>query len=81
MSEYAGDYYSEELAAAFHIYTAADKLCVRRKHLDCGVLLPGIKDSFEMGRAKLEFERNAFGQVSGFRLSDEGANNIRFVKK
>lgn len=40
-----------------------------------------LKDSFEMGRAKLDFGRMTSGRVSGFRLSDEGASNILFVKK
>jgi hypothetical protein len=81
LAGYAGDYYSEELDAAFHIYTDGGQLCVRRKHPDCAALLPGLKDNFEMGRAKLGFDRAASGRVNGFRLSDEGANNIQFVKK
>jgi CubicO group peptidase (beta-lactamase class C family) len=81
LAGYTGDYYSEELDATFHIYTDGGQLRVRRKHSDCAALLPGLKDNFEMGRAKLGFGRAASGRVSGFRLSDEGANNIQFVKK
>ena len=80
LSAYGGDYFGEELDATFRVYSAGGKLYVRRKHVDPVMLTSGLKDQFEMGPAKLEFNRDPSGRVLSLKLSGQGVTNIQFMK-
>jgi CubicO group peptidase (beta-lactamase class C family) len=75
-----GRYASDELDTVYEIATKGDALEVRARLGEWRPLKPQVRDAFTEGGAKLEFDRDKRGAVTGFRLSAARSQNIRFVR-
>ena len=80
LAEYTGDYYSDELQAAYKIEVEEGKLVVRRRNAPALRLNPTLRDQFEVGGTNVSFTRDEQKRVSGFNLSAGRVKNIRFGK-
>jgi len=78
---YVGDYYSAELDTTYRIRTRGLEITVEHQRLPCTPLVPVGKDQLQADRrggGLLAFDRDACGQVTGFRLSGGRCRNLRF---
>ncbi len=84
LTEYIGDYYSDELGTTYTIVVKNSKLVAQhRRHSDM-LLNPTIEDRFEGPRwffGRIHFTRNKENQVAGFRLTGGRVRNLSFVKQ
>lgn len=82
LTEFAGNYYSDEIQAIYNITLQGDKLVLQRKNVD-GVtpLLAQLADAFSAaGTGNLRFTRNAQNRVTGFLLNTGRIRRLRFNK-
>ena len=81
LAEYEGEFYSEELATSYWISVReGDLVANHRRHGDIG-LIPSLRDEFRGDRwffQGVEFDRDANGAVTGFRVSNGRSRNLRF---
>lgn len=80
LSAYAADYYSEELAATYHIRSKNEALYLDFITAPTSPLIASRQDEFITGGLELEFFRDKRGRVAGFKLSDKGAKDILFKR-
>jgi len=80
MEQYTGNYYSTELEATYRIYVDKRKLMVHHMRLGDFELTPDIEDAgmFNGDVGRMQFEKNAQGKITGFKLSGGRIRNIRF---
>jgi CubicO group peptidase (beta-lactamase class C family) len=81
LADYAGDYYSDELGAAFKVLAKDGGLFLTAKHISEVKLMPTIKDEFTVGNLIITFVRDTQNRVSGFNLDGGRVKNIEFGKK
>jgi CubicO group peptidase (beta-lactamase class C family) len=80
MTQYAGDYYSEELPATFRLTVEGDGLKLVRANGKNQVLSPTGPDSFTIGAAtKLMFSRDG-AEITGFVLTQGRASGLIFTR-
>lgn len=79
MSEYAGEYYSEEAEAKFHVLIKNGKISIQQKPKTELALSPTYKDGFESPAGIIYFEREN-GKISSFKVSVGRARNVEFKK-
>lgn len=78
---YAGDYYSPELATRYRLYVDDDRLMLKLAEVDPMELTPMFDETFEHPDwGAFEFERDAGGAVSGFRLQSGRVRNLAFTR-
>lgn len=81
---FTGQFYSKELDTEYKIEIQEEKLLVKHPKMWPIELNPVKKDVF-LGNSwrfrSLVFEQNDHGVVTGFRVSTDRAENVRFVKK
>jgi CubicO group peptidase (beta-lactamase class C family) len=80
LSEYTGQYYSEELQIIFRIELKMDDLYLHYKNAPITPLKPVLPDIFRNGNSDFRFNRDEKGRVSGFRVYSWRAKNIQFKK-
>jgi CubicO group peptidase (beta-lactamase class C family) len=80
---YAGTYYSEELASEYKVDLVGDKLMLHHMRLGDFELQPdpAIADKFTSQIALVQFVKNDQGKVAGFRMSGGRVKNLRFDKR
>lgn len=81
LTDYPGDYYSEELCRHFQVLKECDSLILDRKNSKRENLEVVSRDLFKSINQSFEFTRNANNEVSGFNLGTERVKNIHFVKQ
>lgn len=81
LASFAGDYYSEELDATYHLRAEADTLFVKVGRRREGRLLPYEGDTFRAGLMTLRFQRDSSGTITGYLLDAGRARNFEFVRK
>ena len=84
LTEFRGDYWSEELETEYHILTAQDRLTIRHWRNEDVVLTPAGPDLFSGNPGwvdKVQFLRNPSGRISGFRISAGRVRGLLFTKK
>jgi hypothetical protein len=83
LGEYAGNYYSTELEATYRVYVDKGKLMVHHMRLGDFELVPDIATPgvFNGDTGHMQFEKDARGKVTGFKLSGGRIRNIRFDKQ
>jgi CubicO group peptidase (beta-lactamase class C family) len=81
LSAYAGDYYSAEIEATWHIAVDGDKLTAQINHAPPVPLAPAFRDAFFGPVGPMEFSRDAYGRVTGFAVRGGRVRNFRFAKK
>jgi hypothetical protein len=79
MSEYGGEYYSEEAEAKFHVLVKNGKLFIQQKPKPELQISPTYKDGFESPAGIIYFEREN-GKVASFKVSVGRARNVEFKK-
>jgi hypothetical protein len=83
LSDYTGEYISDELATEYNIKSQDGKLIMSHQRLKDMELTEIGKDKFSgtnTFRFELEFLRNG-QEVSGFQISNFGAKNVKFKRK
>jgi CubicO group peptidase (beta-lactamase class C family) len=81
LAEFAGDFYSPELATVYSFQQRGAALHFSHARLPETRLVPGdAADTFRLGGRTIRFERDVAGAVTGFRLSGGRVRNIAFVK-
>ncbi|HZX57229.1 MAG TPA: serine hydrolase domain-containing protein [Mucilaginibacter sp.] len=83
LGEYAGNYYSTELEATYRVYVDKGKLMVHHMRLGDFELVPDIATAgmFNGDTGRMQFEKDAQGKVTGFKLSGGRIRNIKFDKQ
>ncbi|MEX2114790.1 MAG: serine hydrolase domain-containing protein [Pirellulales bacterium] len=81
LSEYVGQYHSDEAEADFAVLADKGRLFVEGAHMPRQVLRPSISDEFTLGGGAMQFERSGDGQISGVRLSLPRIRRLWFAKK
>lgn len=81
LSDYAGEYVSEEIEPVFRVQVQGDKLMLLRMKYRTAPLQPVARDVFLTGPGSLHFTRNAQQQVTGFVLNLGRVRNFRMTKK
>lgn len=83
LADYSGRFYSDELETFYTASVSAGKLVFDHVRLGRIALTQTGRDRFA-GRiefpVEIEFTRNTAGEVSGFRVSNFGAKNVKFEK-
>lgn len=79
MSEYAGEYYSEEAEAKFYVGVKNGKVYIQQKPKTELLLSPTYKDGFESPAGVIYFEREN-GKIISFKVSVGRARNVEFKK-
>jgi len=80
LREYAGSYYSDELDTRYDLVLRAGSLRLGVGHNEEVAVAPMKKDVFGAESAKIEFDRDGKGRVSGFRVSTGRVLNLKFVR-
>ena len=80
LHEFAGEYYSEELAFTYQIATAGSDLFLRYENAPSEPLASLGRDKFRVGNRNMHFERDACGQLQGFSVSTDRAQNLHFAR-
>jgi hypothetical protein len=81
LEAYAGVFYCRELDATYRLKLGDDdQLVVTTTHSPEEALQSIFSDAFRYEHGNLVFERNADGEVTGFRLSAGRARNFEFVR-
>jgi CubicO group peptidase (beta-lactamase class C family) len=83
LAEYTGEYYSEELGTTYTLVVRDDALVATHVRHDPITLRPTAPDGFSgnvwfFGR--VQFERDAAGTITGFRLTSGRVRNLLFVR-
>ncbi len=81
LSEYQGQFYSEELQVTFETKLCKDKLHLVRKNAEPRYLKPLYLDYFQAGNLKVRFERNEDKEITSFLLDAGRVKNLRFAKR
>ena len=81
LTDYLGDYYSEELCQHFQFLKECDSLILDRKNSKREVLEVVSRDLLKGVHHSFEFIRNANNEVLGFNLGAGRVKNIHFVKQ
>ena len=78
----AGDYYSEEVGATYHVTYRDGRLSYAGHHIPTQVLVPIGVDTFRAGDQTVRFERSAPGAAAtGFTIGAGRALNFRFQRR
>jgi len=77
----AGDYYSDELDATYHVIAEGDHLVLRRPLAASPVLEAVDPNTFRAGQLVLHFERNGGDTAAAFTVQAGRVRNIRFRRR
>jgi len=83
MTQYTGNYYSAELETTYKLYMDKGNLMVHHIRLGDFELSPDMEtaDVFRGDAGRMQFDKDANGKVTGFKLSGGRIRNIRFEKQ
>jgi hypothetical protein len=82
LAAYAGDYYSEEVDATYHVAVDKGALVLSARHVPVQTLTATGPDTFRAGGGlTLHFERGAGQTPSAFTVEAGRVRNIRFAKR
>ncbi len=94
LSEYEGEYYSEELHTTYGVYVQQDRLCLKAPRVpelfqrnfrdppDENVLKHMGRDQFVRSYGTIEFSRDDKGKIAGFAIhAGDNLKNLRFSKR
>jgi CubicO group peptidase (beta-lactamase class C family) len=80
MSEYAGEYYSDEAQVTYFVIVKDNKLTLHQEPKNDSPLTPTYKDGFDAPFGNIYFERDKRNNISGFKVSVSRARNVSFRK-
>lgn len=79
-ARYVGEYYSEEAEARFFIKAEGTTVMLVQKPGTKWILTPQYKDGFSSPYGPLYFVRDAQNKITGFKVSQDRARNVSFIK-
>lgn len=79
LTEYAGDYCSEELDSRYHVAAADSTLLLTTGTSRALIARPVFPDAFVIGQLTVQFVRDSHG-VSGFEISHPRARRLAFTR-
>ncbi|NIN72257.1 MAG: serine hydrolase [Gemmatimonadetes bacterium] len=83
LEEYTGEYYSEELGATYTLVVRDDSLVATHVRHDPIPLTPSAPDAFSGDTwffREVEFERDADGSITGFRVTSGRVRGLLFIR-
>lgn len=83
LSEFTGEFYSDELATTYHFTIEDEKLVAKHSRLSDITLNPSKKDVFSGSTwyfGEVTFTRNAEGQITACKVSNGRVRNLNFNK-
>ncbi len=82
LTEFTGEYYSEELSTTYHFVLEEDKLIAKHQRLS-DIDLTAVKEDTFSGSTwffrQVEFTRGDDGKISGCKVSNGRVRNLKFV--
>lgn len=84
LSDYVGDYYSEELATTYHLVEQEGQLIAQHSRLSDIVLTPSKEDAFSGNSwyfGQIVFTRDSGGKIIACQVSNGRVRNLLFEKK
>lgn len=82
LAAYAGDYYSDEVDATYHVAVVDGALVFSARHIPVQTLTPVAPDTFRArGGLTLHFDRGAGAPPGSFTIEAGRVRNIRFVRR
>ena len=81
LSEYQGQFFSEELQVTFEIRLEEGKLRFVHKKASQVPFKPLYMDFFQIGSLRVHFVRNEGKEITGFFLDAGRVKNLRFTKR
>lgn len=84
LSQFTGNFYSEELSTEYNFVLAGDKLIAKHSRHSDIVLDPVKNDMFSGNKwffGTIEFTRDSDGKISGCKVSSGRVRNLEFLKK
>jgi hypothetical protein len=82
LTEYEGDYYSDEIDATYRVMLEDGKLALARKKNNPVTLQPAFRDGFSTLSilGNIRFTRDAQNRINGFTLSAGRIRGFKFVR-
>jgi len=83
LSDFTGEFYSEELATSYNFIVENEKLIARHSRIEDIELSPTKKDHFAGNKwffGQIEFTRNGDGTISGCKVTAGRVRNLKFEK-
>ena len=80
LSEYSGEYYSEELSTTYHFTLVDDNLVAKHIRLSDVSLNLAKKDMFTGNFGQIQFIRDANDTITGYKISNGRVRNLYFEK-
>ncbi|UCC84585.1 MAG: serine hydrolase [Gemmatimonadota bacterium] len=83
LAEYTGEYYSEELGTTYTLVVEEDALIATHVRHDPIPLTPSAPDAFSGNTwffQDVQFERNAEGSITGFRVTSGRVRGLLFIR-
>lgn len=81
LSEYQGQFYSDELQVTFEIWLEDGKLRFAHRKASPMPFKALYLDFFQVGNLRVRFERNEDKEITGFLLDAGRVKNLRFTKR
>lgn len=80
LADYCGEYWSEEVGAAWRITVTDEKLTMQRRKFEDRAFWPADRDTFARDDYRLTFTRDTCDRVDGFFVSTFRVRNVRFER-
>src|SRR4029078_5768680 len=80
LTEYAGDYRSDEVEATQSWRIEKGQVAVYANHRRVGVLEPTYKDGFNRGDTVIDVQRDAKGRITGYLVEAGRVRHLRFTR-
>ena len=81
LADYAGEYYSDELEAAYKLVVEEGRLYFRHRNAPNAALQPAAPDHFRVRGLAISFARDQNRRVSSMSVNAGRVRNIRFVRR
>jgi hypothetical protein len=81
LTEYAGEYTSEEIDPVYRFVVQDGKLELIRAKFKPDMLEPRVRDTFSCSLGTIRFTREANGRISGFVIDSGRIRDFRFRRR
>jgi len=81
LNEYVGLYYSEELDTSYRLEIEDGKLTAKHARLPAVSLVPRERDVYQVLNARVAFDRDSQGKVTGLRFTEGRVRNLVFERR
>jgi hypothetical protein len=81
LNEYVGLYYSGELDTSYRLEIEDGKLTAKHSRLPAVPLVPRARNVYQAGNARVAFDRDSQGKVTGLRLTEGRVRDLVFERR